>query len=363
MIKSRIINKYLAKEFLKVTFNITLVFFSLGIIMNVLEEINFLKDFDVNPYLPFTLSLLVVPNLTYHLFPFVILLAAMWLNLKIIKSDEIIAMKVSGFSNLSIIFVPSFLAFFLGLFFVTTVNPITSTLVEKYESIKGDYSEDKNYLASITNNGIWIKEQNDDVINIIRSSRLEGVNLINVSIYQFDKNNFPIGRIESKSANIENNLWLLKDVKIYKKDETYKLNESDQLTYKSIYNLDKIKTLYSNLDTISFWSLKNEIKLLYKRGYSTNEMRAKFQRSLAFPFFLLSMVLLAGVFTLTIKFKGSNWYYVLIGIVCCVLIYFFNDFSAALGKTDKLPIELSVWMPIIIIFTFSTVGLIHVNQK
>jgi hypothetical protein len=34
-----------------------------------------------------------------------------------------------------------------------------------------------------------------------------------------------------------------------------------------------------------------------------------------------------------------------------------------LGKTDKLPIELSVWMPITIIFVFGIVGIIHANQK
>ena len=32
-------------------------------------------------------------------------------------------------------------------------------------------------------------------------------------------------------------------------------------------------------------------------------------------------------------------------------------------KTEKLPIGLSVWMPLIIIFVFSSVGLIHANQK
>ena len=35
----------------------------------------------------------------------------------------------------------------------------------------------------------------------------------------------------------------------------------------------------------------------------------------------------------------------------------------ALGKTGKLPVEMSVWMPVLIIFIFSTVGLIHANQK
>ena len=92
-------------------------------------------------------------------------------------------------------------------------------------------------------------------------------------------------------------------------------------------------------------------------------MRAKLQQSLAFPFFLLSMILLSGVFTLGIAFKENNWTYVFISIITSVLIFYFNRFSAALGKTDKLPIEMSVWMPILIIFIFSAVGLIHANQK
>ncbi len=92
-------------------------------------------------------------------------------------------------------------------------------------------------------------------------------------------------------------------------------------------------------------------------------MEAKLQRSYAFPFYLLSMVLLSSVFTLGVRFKENNWTYVFIAIIASVLIYFFNDFSAVLGKTEKLPIEIAVWMPIAIIFIFSAVGIIHANQK
>ena len=75
------------------------------------------------------------------------------------------------------------------------------------------------------------------------------------------------------------------------------------------------------------------------------------------------MILLSGFFTLGTHGKDNNWKYVFIAIITSVLVFYLNDFSAALGKTDKLPIEISVWMPIIIIFIFSTVGMIHANQK
>mgnify|MGYP001405027860 CR=1 FL=1 len=47
MIRSFIINKYLSKEFLKIVMNMSFVFFCLGFIINLFEEINLFKDYDV----------------------------------------------------------------------------------------------------------------------------------------------------------------------------------------------------------------------------------------------------------------------------------------------------------------------------
>jgi len=359
MFKPFIINKYLAREFMKVILNTIFVFFCLGFIMNLFEEINYFKDLDIGIYVPIMLSSLIVPSLLYNMFPFIILLSGIWFFLKIKKSDEVTAMKVSGMSNFSVIIIPGLLSFMLGIFFITSINPITSVLVQKYESIKGNYDRDKDYLATITQNGIWIKEKN----NIVRASNLQNENLMNVTIYEFDKNNNFVKRVEAKSANISSTTWSLKSVKIVDDNGKILSDNMDLLSYFSIYDLKKIKSLYTNLDTVSFWNIENEIKLLEERGYSTKQMETKLHRSLAFPFFLLAMVLLSGVFTLGMRFKESNFTYAFIAIITCVLIYYFNDFSAALGRTEKLAVEVAVWMPIIIIFIFSAAGVIYANQK
>jgi len=363
MIKYFIINKYLSKEFLKVIINTTLTFFCLGFFIGIFEEINFFKDYDVNIKVPLFLSFLFVPGLIYNMFPFIVLLSGIWFFLKIKKTDEIIALKVSGLSNFTIIIIPSVIAIFLGIFFVTSVNPITAAMVKKYETIKGSYERDQDYLAAITVNGIWIKEKNLEKDNIIRASNLENNLLKNLTIYEFDKNQNFVRRIEAKSADISSLKWKLNQVKIMDEDGKVLSDNIENIFYISMYDIKKIKSLYSNLDTISFWSLEKEIELLQERGYSTNEMRAKFQRSIAYPLFLLSMVLLSGVFTLGLYFRDNNWTYIFIAVISSVIIFYFNDFSAALGKTGKLPIEVSVWMPIAIIFIFSSVGLIHANQK
>ena len=363
MIRSFIINNYLAKEFIKVIFNMSLAFFSLGFIVNLFEEINYFKDYDVGIDTPIILTLLFVPSLIYNMFPFLMLLSGIFFFLKIKKTEEITAMKVSGMSNFSVIVVPSVLAILIGIFMITAVNPITSFMVKKYEATKGSFDIEKDYLAALTVNGIWIKEKNFGKNFIIKAQNLENENLLDVIIYEFDNENNFVKRIDAEYADISSLSWILKDVKIIYSNKESEEENIENYTYRSMYDIKKITSLYSNLDTISFWNMKNEIKLLNDRGYSTREMRSKLQKSLAFPFFLLSMILLSGVFTLGIRVKESNWTYVFLAIITSVLIFYFNEFSAALGNTEKLPIEISVWMPIVIIFIFGAVGLIHANQK
>ena len=363
MFRSIVINKYLAKEFLKVIINIILIFFCFGIIMNIFEEINFFKDINIGIHIPIFLSSLLVPSLLYKMFPFIILLSGIWFFLKIQKSEEVTALMVSGMSNLSVMIIPCILVICIGIFFITAINPITSVLVKKYETIKGAYEEDKNYLAAITENGIWIREKGPEKNNIIRSEYLDGNNLINITIYEFDNGNNFVRRIEAKSADISSLKWILKDIKIIDSNGATLSENLKKLNFQSLYDVNKIKTLYKNLDTISFWSIDNQIKLLEERGYSTKDMETMLHKSLSFPLYLVAMVLLAGVFTLGMKFKENNSSYIFIAILSCVIVYFFNDFSAALGRTEKLSVEIAVWMPILIIFIFSSVGVIYANQK
>ena len=44
---NKILNKYIINNFLKITFNAVLVFFSLGILIALFQEIEFFKDLDI----------------------------------------------------------------------------------------------------------------------------------------------------------------------------------------------------------------------------------------------------------------------------------------------------------------------------
>ena len=358
------LTKYLTKNYLKTILVVSFGFTCLSIILNLFEEQNFFKDHDYsNILLPLLMSLLKTPEILYSMFPFIILASSIIIFIQLSRTNEIIPIKIAGKSNLSIISLFSIITFLIGVFLVVGVTPITSILTEKYLEIKSGYTKNNDYLAAITSNGIWIKEKKEKTSSLIRAKQLKGNDLINVSLYQFDEKNNLIARIESENANIKTKKWRLNNIVIYKADDNNSVEKIDKAIYQSAYDVKSIKNIYANINTVSFWKIKDVIKLYKKRGYSTAEYEGLLQKSLAFPFFLLSMVFLAAVGIFSTGYKGNFFYYITFSIFSCVFVYYFNDFSKALGQTGKLPIIVSIWMPVLVIFIFSSIGLIRVQQK
>ena len=81
-------------------------------------------------------------------------------------------------------------------------------MVKNYENIKGNII-DNSHLAAITSNGVWIKEKSGSNSNFIRSKNIDGDLLINVTIYDFDRENDLLERIEAKTADILNTPWIV----------------------------------------------------------------------------------------------------------------------------------------------------------
>jgi len=363
MFKLNIFKKYFFIKYLKIVLIITSLFLALGIVLNIFEEVNFFKDHAVGFLLPLSLTFLKVPSMIYKLFPFIFLISSIILFLNFIQSEEIIALKVAGVSNFRIIFFPAVISLFFGIIIVTGINTVTAKLTYKYLDIKNNYTRDNDYLAALTENGIWIKDNIEGRTSIIRAEKLSQNNLINVSIYKFDENNIPLSRVETRKADITSTTWELSDAKIYYGDNNNVSTYLASHSFTSNFDIIGVKNIFSNLDAIPFWEL-NKFKDNYKKlGYSTKEIESEFQRSLSFPLFLMAMTLLAGAVVMNIKYKGNYLAYVIISIILSVIIFYLNDFSRALGETEQVSLIMSVWTPLAIILIISSIGMIHVNEK
>ena len=210
----------------------------------------------------------------------------------------------------------------------------------------------------ITENGIWIKDQVDEFVNIINANKLDEKILYNVDIIQFDKDfNFKSNIVTDKVL-IENKSWLIKKATI--SDNKGKLKNVNNYILKTNLNYNDINSLYSNLSSLNIFELNNLRKQYESINYSSTEVNSAIQKLISFPFYLTVMTILASIIMIKIKYNKSKIFHLIFGILISVIIYYFFE---ELGKNERLPLSLSIWMPLIIIFLISTINLIKINEK
>ena len=114
---------------------------------------------------------------------------------------------------------------------------------------------------------------------------------------------------------------------------------------------------------MSFLDLLFNYENLYKKGYNPSFLDRSLHTSLSLPFFLFLMTALASVLTMNTLQRSTNLKFIIIGIISSVFIFYLKDLSLALGKTDKIPLILSIWVPIIALSLFTFIGVLQINEK
>ena len=84
---------------------------------------------------------------------------------------------------------------------------------------------------------------------------------------------------------------------------------------------------------------------------------------LSLTFFLFIITSLAAILTLHTLKKSENYKFIVLGLLVSVLIYYFKDLSIALGQTDRIPLILAIWAPVIALRLFTFVGVLQINEK
>ena len=352
--------RYILSLYSKTLVEIILIFFSLILIINKFEEINFLQNEDVSGFFPVFLSLLNTPSIIFDILPFIFLISTLLFFIKLINKNELSIFKYAGITNIQILRVIVFFSFIIGLFLIVGFYTFTSKLKNQYLLIKNQFTTDDKYLAVITANGLWIRDEINGSINIVNADKINNDRLVNVSIVQFDKNYNLLQIIQSDDVNIKSKNWNINDPLVTKKNVTNKL---EFINLESNFDIEVVNSLFSNLSSMSLFKLR-ELKKDYKKlGYSTVGIEVYQNKIFSVPIYLSIMTLLSAIIMFNSKFRKSKIFNIILGISLSVVIYYVNYFSGLLGETGKIPIVLSVWLPLIILIIISLIGLVRVNEK
>jgi len=343
-------------SFLKVFFS----FFIIILITNILEQMEFFKNLDISFFYLIFLSSLNTPSIIFEILPFIFLLSTQVFFIYLIDKKELEIFKYNGLTNFMIIKIISFYAFVIGIIFVIFFYNASAAMKNSYLLIKNKYSNDNKYLAVITENGLWIKDEIENKINIINANKVDNQFLLDVSITQLDKNFDILNIILSDKVDITSFEWKLYKPVILNNNQEYTLNE---LVVQSNFNLKKINSLFSNLSSLTIFKLI-ELRKSYKiLNYSVVDIDSQLYRVISYPIYLTLITIFSSIIMFNIGYQKNTFYKITLGIFLSVVIYYVNYFLNILGTNGKIPIILSIFMPLVMLTIINFTSIIKINEK
>ena len=315
----------------------------LVLILNILQEIEFFSDKNVNSVFSLYLASMNTSSVIFEMFPFIFLICTQFFFIKLFNNNEINIFKYFGLKNIQIISILSLVSFTMGIFIIIFFYNLSSNLQSYYLEIKNQYSKDNSHLAVINKNGLWIKDIKNNEISIITSSKIDKNFLTDTFITTFDKNYNLIRNIKSDKIDIKNNLWLIHNASIFennvsKKTEIYEFNTN--------FDQKRIESLFSNLSSLSIIKLIDLRKNYKSINYSTVDINLQLSKILTYPIYLMLMTILSAIIMFNTKSFKSNALKIVIGLFFSVILYYLNNFFNVMGSTEKIPLLTAIIFPL-----------------
>ncbi len=352
-------------KFLINLFNISfmkvfLTFFIIILITNILEQLEFFKDINLSFFYLVFLSFLNTPSVIYEILPFIFLLSTQIFFIYLIDKKELEIFKYTGLDNYKIIKVISLYSFVIGVIFIIVFYNLSAVFKNSYLLIKNKYSDDNKYLAVITENGLWIKDEINNNINIISANKVEDNFLLDVSITQFNSNFELQNVIYSNKVDVSLLRW-----KVFK-PIPLKNNREDiisEITLQSNFDIQKINSLFSSLSSLTLLELFTLRKTYKNLNYSVTDIDSHLYRIVSNPIYLTLITIFSAIIMFNVGYQKNTFYKITLGIFLCVVIYYINYFFNVLGTNEKIPLILSVFMPLIILSIINFISIIKLNEK
>jgi len=330
------------------------------LILNILTELDFFGDLDISLKFIIFLSLLNLPNLIFEMFPFIFLISTQLFFINLFTNNEMLIFKYFGLKNTKIISIIAVFSFILSLIITIFFYNFSSNLQNYYLELKSKYTSDGKYLAVITNNGLWIKDEFEESYNIINAEKIEENKLINVFISEFNKDFVLKKNINSELVDISENNWKIYNPKIFEEKKNYELDET---VFKTNFNYNKIKNLFSNLASLNLIELLELRKNYMSINYSIIEIDMQIFKILTYPLYLVFMSILASIIMFKIKAITGNGAKISIGLLFSVVIYYINNVFYVMGNTEKLSLTISILAPLIMLAFLNYILIFRINEK
>jgi lipopolysaccharide export system permease protein len=362
-----IVFRYILKQFVLI-FLATL--FILTAVVLLFDTIELLREASKKEAVDFfdiiILALLKSPQMIHIILPFVFLIAALVFFLRFSRSSELIVMRSVGLSAWNFILPLVVFTFLFGIFDITIFNPISAMTAKQFERMEERVGLSSGRLFSLSEDGLWLREVQNNETLVIHASKVrqkdQEIVFEKVSVFEVAPDDSFLKQTESPMAVLSGDMLYME--KPFVIDPVAETSETvDSAMFKTDFSLDRILEKFDEPKTMSFWRFPKFIRFLKESGFSTVSHQMYWHELIAFPVFLVAMMLIAAVFALPQTTRqGKFLLRMVLAVLCGFLLYFLSRITNVLGLSQSLPMILAAWSPALIAIPLSISALLHLED-
>jgi lipopolysaccharide export system permease protein len=361
------LHRYLARRYLFSFLAVLATFLLILSLFDLLEQIRRYGDRGIGFGNMLALTFLNVPRSLYRILPLITIIASIFLFLALARSSELVVSRAAGQSVAGTLVGPVLVSFATGVVAVAVFNPIVAVTMNRYEAIVEDFSRGQGNVLSITREGLWLRQAEEDGQSVIRAARasLDGTRLEGATFLAFDGEGRPVARVEAREAQLVPGAWEVTDAKRWALDaENPELTATQhaRLVLPSTLTADEILDSFGDPAAIPIWDLPAFIERLEAAGFSARMHRVFYHAELSLPLLMAAMTLIGAGFTMRHTRLGRTGVLVLMALGSGFALYFVRDLAEILGQNGQIPVLLSVWAPAVAAVLLPVALILHLED-
>ena len=354
---------YLAKHFLKWTLVVILAMTALVLLIEFSE---IMRKASSRPHIGlivlWQMLILKTPTFLEQIFPFVILFSSLLTLWNLNRHQEILIMKVSGFSIWQLLAPLIIVVWTLGCLDMTILQPITAQMMKRYAHLDHQHFNQATENIVVAESGVWLQENINNIRRIYHVAYIDRLSKSahHVNIFQYNHEKFD-KRFQAEKLYFHDNFLMLRNVwhQALQRPPMYQ----KEVNLSTTLSLERLQDYKRDPSSISFWNLSATSQILKQSGLSGHKYDLHWHSLMARWIWLGVMVLLAASCSLRpIRTQGTG---VLMGTgaLGAFVLYFLRDVMYALGSSGVLSIVLAAWTPVFVSAVLSIAVLLHFEER
>jgi lipopolysaccharide export system permease protein len=360
----RTLTLYFAKHFAKMVGAIFALSFLLITVVTYFEFFN--RAFKGEAVLGFTLavfSLFRVPAISEESLPFAVLYGSIAAFVIANRRLEVVVARAAGVSAWQFLLPACVVGLLVGVFATTVYNPLAASLQATSNRLAQEVFVTNRPPPRTDGDGpVWIRQSANGVDSIIGSVQSidDGLTLIGVTAYVFDRNGRFVERIDAPRAFYTPGAWRIEDATV-----TASISEPQRV---EIYTLstnlspNEVKKTFLQLDSVSFWTLRELGAAARRAGVPADRYELQYNVLLSRPILLLAMVLIAANVSLRFSRSRDLGRMIISGVAVGFMLYVVTKIAWDLGSGGIVPPPLAAWLPAIVASLVGVTVLLHLED-